>query len=453
MFFWLCSDALVTTSSAVTHTIKRKEVTMEKSLDRKLARILKDRSCNDFILADAKDGDMAYGLSAPGLSPENYSSEFKYKTIEDYRAQIREVVKQGLVDIVLMSASTNEVLTLREGIFEDTAITPAIRANDASDIWLAGAGAVYGNVPSRPFRTASLDHALCGHANCSKAEIAAKKGADLGLYSVTFNNDLDRDYEALTAYKEFRIEAERKGFRHFLEVFSPNAPVNPIDDVPKFVSDHIVRALAGVTSAGRPVFLKIPYYGPKAMESLVRYDSSLVVGILGGSAGTTLDAFQMLYDAKKYGARVALYGRKINNADHQLAFITYLRAIADGQIWPVEAVKAYHGDLQKMKIKPKRSLEDDLKATAQSLSYNNNSTVSMTGADKSAAQPVVVKEDKKVSAALASAQTKKFFQRNYFKTEEDAVEQKKTFSKTPDFSKMTQQEKLQWNLERIRRSM
>ncbi|MBQ2039382.1 MAG: hypothetical protein II486_08040, partial [Thermoguttaceae bacterium] len=107
----------------------------------------------------------------------------------------------------------------------------------------------------------------------------AKKGADLGLYSITFNNDLDRDYEALEAYKEFRIEAERKGFRHFLEVFSPNAPVNPIEDVPKFVSDHIARTLAGVTTAARPIFLKIPYYGPKAMEALVRYDSSLVVGI------------------------------------------------------------------------------------------------------------------------------------------------------------------------------
>ena len=403
---------------------------MEKSLDIKLARILKDRSCEDFILADAKDGDMAYGLSAPGLSPENYSSEYRFKTLDEYRAQIREVIKQGLVDIVLMSASTNEQLTLREGLFQNSPLTPAIRANDASDIWLAGAGAVYGDVPSRPFRTATLDHALCGKAECSREELAAKKGADLGL---------DRDYEALTAYKEFRIEAEKKGFRHFLEVFSPNAPVNPIADVPKFVSDHIVRALAGVTSAGRPVFLKIPYYGPKAMEELVRYDSSLVVGILGGSAGTTLDAFQMLYDAKKYGARVALYGRKINNAEHQLTFITFLRAIADGKIWPVEAVKAYHGELEKLKIKPKRSLEDDLKTTNVSLSYNDKSKVSMTGADKDAAN----------SKTPAPAP----WRRSYFTKTSETTKEDKPFDRNPDFSKMTQQEKLQWNLERIRRSM
>ena len=107
---------------------------MEKSLDRKLARILRDRSCEDFILADAKDADMAYGLSAPGLSPESHASEAKFKTLDEYRAQIREVIKQGLVDIVLMSASSNEILTLREGLFENSHITPAIRANDATDI-------------------------------------------------------------------------------------------------------------------------------------------------------------------------------------------------------------------------------------------------------------------------------------------------------------------------------
>ncbi|MBQ7815597.1 MAG: hypothetical protein IJ387_14035 [Thermoguttaceae bacterium] len=399
---------------------------MQKSLDRKLARILADRSCNDFIFADAKDADMAYGLAAPGMSPESHGAEAKFKTLDEYRAQIREVVAQGLVNIVLMSCSTSDVLTLREGLFENSPITPAIRANDATDIWLAGAGAVYGGEPSRPFRTASLDHALCGKAECSPAELAAKKGADLGLYSVTFNNDLDQDYKSLLAYNEFRLEAEKKGFRHFLEVFSPNAPTNPIEDVPKFVSDHIVRALAGVASAGRPVFLKIPYYGPKAMEALVRYDSEIVVGILGGSAGTTLDAFQMLHDAKKYGARVALYGRKINNAEHQLTFIEYLRAIADGQIGPVEATKAYHGDLQKLGIRPKRSLEDDLQTTETATSY-----------------------DAKKNDAPKKAESAQKPRRSYF----DKTEGPKTFEPLPDFSKMTQKEKLEWNLERIRRSM
>ncbi len=127
-------------------------------------------------------------------------------------------------------------------------------------------------------------------------------GANLGLYSVTFNNDVDLDRRTLEAYKAFRIEAEAKGFRHFLEVFDPNAAEHPPADLGRFINDHIVRTLAGVTSRGRPLFLKIVYHGPAAMEALARYDRSLVVGILGGSAGTTFDAFHMLWEAKKYGA-------------------------------------------------------------------------------------------------------------------------------------------------------
>ncbi len=41
---------------------------MEKSLDHKLTRIAADPACRDFILADAKDADMAYGLAAPGAA-------------------------------------------------------------------------------------------------------------------------------------------------------------------------------------------------------------------------------------------------------------------------------------------------------------------------------------------------------------------------------------------------
>ncbi|MDO5581454.1 MAG: hypothetical protein Q4G69_09965 [Planctomycetia bacterium] len=394
---------------------------MEKTLDVKLARILKDRSCNDFILADAKDPDMAYGLAAPGLSPEQYGSEAKFRTLDEFRSQIREIVKQGLVDIMLMSASTSEILAIKEQIFLNSPITPAIRANDTTDIWLAGTEGVYGQYPSRPFRSATIDHALCGKYECTPQERKSGMGTDLGLYSITFNNNPETDYEALVAYSAFRTEAEAKGFRHFLEVFSPNACGDRCpEDIPKFVNDHIVRTLAGVTSAGRPLFLKIPYYGPKAMEALARYDSRIVVGILGGSAGTTLDAFQMLHDAKKYGARVALYGRKINNAEHQLTFIYYLRGIADGQIGPVEAVKAYHGELQKMGIRPKRTLEEDLQQTVTSDSYN------------------------------AGNKPKKACEKGKTKGSPSEGPRKWT-DPLPDFQSMSAEEKLQWNLNRIRR--
>ena len=134
--------------------------------------------------------------------------------------------------------------------------------------------------------------------------------------------------------------------------------------VGSFLNDNIIRCLAGVTKASRPVFLKIPYNGPGPLEELVSYDDRLVVGILGGSAGTTLDAFQLIHDAQKYGAQVALFGRKINLSEDPLAFIEFLRRITDGEISPKEAVQAYHGRLQSAGITPMRSLQDDLVLTS-----------------------------------------------------------------------------------------
>ena len=195
-------------------------------------------------------------------------------------------------------------------------------------------------------------------------------GADLGLYSITFTNNIDWDYKALQDFHDFRIEAERKRFRYFLEVFNPNVnPGIPDKKVAAFLNDHIIRTLAGVTEAGRPVFLKIPYNGPGPLEELVSYDSNLVVGILGGSAGTTLDAFQLIHDARKHGARVALFGRKINLSECPLAFIEFLRRVVDSEITPLDAVKAYHDVLRQTAIRPQRPLQQDLQLTSNKMSY------------------------------------------------------------------------------------
>jgi hypothetical protein len=345
---------------------------MDKSLDRKLAAIHANPTGRDFILADAKDADMAFGLGAPGLSPEAHPGELRFKTLEEYREQMRLITRQGLVDIMLMSASSSYALTIRERLFEGSHVTPAVRANDTSDIHLAR-GARYAESPARPFRSMSIDHAQCGHLDCSPEERAL--GADLGLYSVTFNNDVDHDLATLERFHLFREEAERKRFRYFLEVFDPNIPNAVAPEVlPGYLNDMITRMLAGVAPAGRPIFLKIVYHGPKALEELFRFDPHLVIGVLGGAAGTTLDAFQLLADAQKYGARVALYGRKINNAENQLAFVQFLRLIVDGVIGPVEAVKAYHAVLVKLGLRPHRSLEDDLRTQAGAMSYAGTST-------------------------------------------------------------------------------
>lgn len=360
---------------------------MTKSLDQRIAEIKANPKSRAFILADAKDADMAFGVRAAGprsylakrgarpaqFSPEVWTrEEFGYRNLPEFLDIIREITHQGLVDIMLMSAYVNEQLAIKEGLFNSSPVTPAARANDTTDIWAVRHGC-YTREASQPFRSASIDQIQCGQIECERDGSGNFPGANLGLYSITYVNDLDQDREALLWYKQFREEAERKQFRHFLEVFDPNVDSGiPPEKLGEFINDNILRTLAGVPESGRPVFLKIVYHGPKAMEELAQYDPNLVVGILGGSAGTTCDAFRLIHDAQKYGARVALFGRKINNAEHQLAFIEMLRLITDGRLSPEEAVRAYHGVLQGKSIKPHRTLEEDLKLTDQAMSYDGS---------------------------------------------------------------------------------
>lgn len=330
-----------------------------KRLDHKLARIRAGQyTRSDFIIADAKDGDMGSGCTTPAPARTKDGSPAPGpRRLQTYLDQIKAVVEQDIVDIMLMSASNLERM-VEEGVFRDSRVQPAIRANEATDCWGGVRGGTYTAHRSRPFSTAKLPRVM--HGTLRPAPGAPITGTDLGLYSLTFNNDLDSDIASLEAFAKFRDEAAENGFRYFLEVFNPNAPCG-LDqrDVPAFVNDHILRALAGVVRADRPQFLKIPFNGPAALEELAAYDPSLIVGVLGGGAGTTRDTFELLHQAEKHGARLALFGRKINLADSPLDIVKIMREVADGTVSPDEAVRAYHGDLQRQGIKPSRPLADD----------------------------------------------------------------------------------------------
>lgn len=322
-----------------------------KTLDTKLRAIREGAYTPDqFVLADAKDADMAWGVAAPGpVRPGDGAPPGRLlRTRPMFLQAMREIVKQGEVDILLASASNAEVLA-REGLFQDGPVTLAVRANDTTDIWLPRGGG-YRHDPSRPFRTAALER--------------VRPFSDLGLYSITFNDRLDADLASLDAYARFRAEAARLGFRHFLEVFNPNTPAGlSHEDLPAFVNDAIARALAGVTEAERPIFLKVAYNGARAMEELAGYDPSLAVGVLGGAAGTTRDCYELLSQAERHGARVALFGRKINLAESPLDLVALMRPVLRRELSPEEAVRAYHGALQRRGVPPARALADDLAIT------------------------------------------------------------------------------------------
>jgi len=322
-----------------------------RTLDAKLARIRAgDYRPADFIIADAKDGDMGGGAGAPGpqLDAENRPTG-RMKPVAAYRAAMKEMVASGLADIMLMSLSSAEAL-VADSAFDGSEITPAVRLNDTTDIW-GFRGASYKRHQARPFRTARLDRA---------AELC-----DLGLYAVTFYNDVDRDVAALDAYAAFRDEASDAGMRHFLEVFNPAFEIDTGDaDLGAYVNDAIARALAGVASPERPLFLKMQYNGARAMDELASFDpGNLIVGILGGSAGTTRDTFELVGQAARHGARVALFGRKIYFAEDSVEIVRSMRRVVEGELAPAEAVRAYHDHLVGAGRRPLRALEDDMQVT------------------------------------------------------------------------------------------
>ncbi len=271
-----------------------------------------------------------------------------YRSREEYLGSMRTLVGHGLLDVLLTSAANGERLA-KVGSLDEDDITLAVRANDTTDIWLAR-GSAYRELPSRPFRTVDL--------------AAIAPFCDLVLYSVTFNNDLELDLATLEAYRVFRLEAAQLGIRHFLEVFNPNAPVGlePVQIGP-FVNDSIVRTLAGVTESGRPLFLKVAYNGADALAELVEHDPSLVVGILGGAAGTTRDTFELLQRVHSLGARVALFGRKIKQAESQLELVKLMPRVLRGELTPANAVRAYHEALAQADLAPVRRLEADMAIT------------------------------------------------------------------------------------------
>jgi len=326
-----------------------------KSLDIKLNNI---RSSNDkisdFIIADAKDADMAAGIRATGFIREpNGKLTDRTAPYIHYLQKIEEMTNSTLVDVMLMSMTSVERLSKKE-IFKASAVTPAIRLNDTSCIWGLLRHGEYNKEKSRPFATTQLRHAI--------------NYVDLGLYSITFNKDVDSDIKMLNLYRAFRDEAEKIGMRHFLEVFNSAVIKLSTKEMGEYVNDCILKTLAGQINKEKPLFLKIQYNGPKAMEELASYDpGNLIIGILGGGKGTSRDTFELLKQAYKYGARVALFGKKINLSENQIITVQTMRKVITENLKSDDAVKLYHNELIKNNIKPDKDIDQDIELTDPAL--------------------------------------------------------------------------------------
>ena len=327
---------------------------MEKSLDIKLEKTRQGKyKPSDFIIADAKDGDMGGGITAFGKLQEDPSRSISFT---HHLKAMREMTSSKLIDVMLMSVSGAERL-VNDEVFKNSSVPPAVRLNDTSDIW-GPRGSKYNIHPAQNFRSARIDKVV--------------KLVDLGLYSITFSNDLKSDLASLNEFHGFLNDISGKNLRYFLEVFNPQIDIGiDQENLPGYVNDCIVRSLAGLTKEDSPLFLKIPFNGPKAMEEICQYNPGhLIVGVLGGGIGTTRDTFELIRQSEKYGARVALFGRKILFAEAPKQIVTMMRAVVQGEMSTEEAVKMYHSQLTEKGISPKLTLEKDLKVTDPVLKHD-----------------------------------------------------------------------------------
>ena len=293
-------------------------------LDLKLASIRQGSyKRSDFVIADAKDSDVGAGVNATGY--DRSGGTLRYRSRQEFIDEIEEIVQQDIVDIMLVSQSNLELLDER-GVFTNSMVKPAIRANLETMCWGGVRNGTYTTPASRPFRDANIAKVIAHYPT---------SGTDLGLYSVSFTNDLDADLNTLEAFAAFRAEAARLGFKYFYEVFNPNIDLGMSQtEIGEFVNDNIIKSLASVPRSERPLFLKTPFNGPAALEELSSFDSELIVGVLGGGAGTTRDTFELVHQSERYGARLALFGRKIRLAEKPLHLIVLMRQVADGTIEP-----------------------------------------------------------------------------------------------------------------------
>lgn len=310
----------------------------------------------DFMIADAKDADTAGGILSTGRRRDATGAVIGNRSRAEFLDQMRALIAQDVIDILLASSGNIEAL-VDSRAFDGSAVMAAFRGNEATDAWVNVRGGRYRDTPSLPHRGADLSLAR----------------AALALYSITFVNDAVHDAAALRAYADFRADARANGVMHFLEVFNSNVPTGVADeDMGAFVNDCILRALSSLTRAEYPEFLKIAYNGPAALEELAAHDPAMVVGVLGGGSGTHRDTFELVAQAERYGARLALFGRKINGAEHQPTLIAWMRRVADRDITPSEAVNGYHGDLARAGLRPDRELDSDIQITENVLKSGAN---------------------------------------------------------------------------------
>lgn len=251
------------------------------------------------------------------------------RTRPEFLQLIRDLVADGMLDGVLMTPADAEVLALEERLFERTPVTPMVRMNAETHIWNPRHG-TYRFQPSMPFQTLPVEFGrYCNDLVCGVQQCYVR----IGLYSITLNNDVERDLLTLSAYLQFARECARyPDFFHVLEVFLPNVNLPGMDRAKRgeYVADSIVRTMSYLRKSERPLFIKTEFTTPEVWQELCSFDPTLVIGALGGPRENARSTLQLAHNVVKYGGRAILFGRCIFQDESPRLICRALRKVLDG---------------------------------------------------------------------------------------------------------------------------
>ncbi|NCO42486.1 MAG: hypothetical protein COZ06_27265 [Armatimonadetes bacterium CG_4_10_14_3_um_filter_66_18] len=267
------------------------------------------------------------------------------RTHPEFLQLCRDITAEGFIDGLLMTPRDAEVLAVQEGLFGQTDVTPMVRMNAETNIWNPRHGSYRANY-SAPFQTIPVtDARYCRVAS----GVARDCKIGMGLYSITLNNDVEKDQETLNAYLRFAREvADTPDLDHVLEVFLPNVRLPGMDEqaMGEYAADSIVRTMAYLRSWERPRFIKTAYTTPDVWRDLCNFDPTMIIGALGGARQNARGTLQLAHDVVKYGGRIILFGRAVFEEDDPLLICKALRAVLDGTLGPDDAHAQYQSGLR-----------------------------------------------------------------------------------------------------------
>lgn len=263
-----------------------------------------------------------------------------YRTRIEFLQLLREFIEDGHIDGLLMTPADAEILALEEKLFNNSPITAIVRMNAETGIWNPRYG-VYRQEYSRPFHTVPLESAQYCETLVNSAMSCH---IQLGLYSITLNNNVEADERMLNEYLLFAREVgEMSDFYHVLEVFLPNVrlPGMDLEKRGQYTADSIARTMSYLRIQQRPLFIKTAYTTKEVWRELTQFDPTLVIGALGGARQNARATLNLAHDVTEYGGKVILFGRTVFQEENPRLMAKAIRAVLDRTMTQEEAHKEY----------------------------------------------------------------------------------------------------------------